>query len=131
MHLTPALSRSPTSPPGLSLGELESAVKTRRCAGMAFGFRGGFTPIRLWQPTSVKRYDPRDITELRVFHRDRFLCRAVSAHHVHQAISLKDIQQAPMARRNRGGSRSTFPSLRRRQIQTSHSQQSRKGPPKS
>lgn len=49
--------------------------------------------------TVAIRYDPRDITEIRVFHRDRFLCRAVSADHAHRTISLKDIQQARIARR--------------------------------
>jgi putative transposase len=45
------------------------------------------------------RYDPRDITELRVFHHDRFLCRAVSTDHADRTISLKDIQEARIARR--------------------------------
>lgn len=45
------------------------------------------------------RYDPRDITEIRVFHHNRFLCRAVSADNAHRTISLKDIQQARVARR--------------------------------
>ena len=44
-------------------------------------------------------YDPRDITEIRVFHRNRFLCRAVSPDHANQAISLKDIEYARAARR--------------------------------
>jgi putative transposase len=45
------------------------------------------------------RYDPRDITEVRVFFRDRFLCRAVSPEHASRTISLKDIEQARSARR--------------------------------
>ncbi len=40
------------------------------------------------------RYDPRDVAEIRVFHRNRFLCRAVSPEHCGQAITLKDIQTA-------------------------------------
>jgi putative transposase len=40
------------------------------------------------------RYDPRDVAEIRVFHRNRFLCRAVSPEHSGQAITLKDIQAA-------------------------------------
>lgn len=47
----------------------------------------------------VIRYDPRDITEIRVFHRDRFLCRAVCPEHADLTISLKDIQHARSARR--------------------------------
>jgi len=45
------------------------------------------------------RYDPRDITEIRVFHRGRFLCRAVTPEHADRTISLKDIEHARTARR--------------------------------
>lgn len=45
------------------------------------------------------RYDPRDMAEIRVFYRNRFLCRAVSPDHAGRSISLKDIQQARAARR--------------------------------
>ncbi len=45
------------------------------------------------------RYDPRDVAEIRVFHRNRFLCRAVSPEHCGQAITLKDIQTARSAHR--------------------------------
>ncbi|PRY94229.1 Mu transposase C-terminal domain-containing protein [Donghicola tyrosinivorans] len=82
---------------------LVMSVKTRQVRRDGIRFQG----LLYTDPTLAAyvgetvsiRYDPRDITELRVFHRDRFLCRAVSAHHAHQAISLKDIQQARTARR--------------------------------
>ena len=45
------------------------------------------------------RYDPRDLAEIRVFHRDRFLCRAVSQEHAGEAVDLKDIQAARRAHR--------------------------------
>lgn len=45
------------------------------------------------------RYDPRDLAEIRVFHHDRFLCRAINQHHSDQTLSLKDIQTARVARR--------------------------------
>jgi len=45
------------------------------------------------------RYDPRDLGEVRVFHRYRFLCRAISADHAGEALTLKDIQAARNARR--------------------------------
>ena len=71
--------------------------------------RGGihFQGLRYMDPTLAAyvgeavtiRYDPRDITEIRVFHRDRFLCRAVSPEHADRTISLKDIEQARTARR--------------------------------
>jgi putative transposase len=40
------------------------------------------------------RYDPRDITEIRVYHRDQFLCRAVCQELAGETVSLKDIIQA-------------------------------------
>ena len=45
------------------------------------------------QPVTI-RYDPRDVSEIRVFHRNRFVCCAVSPEHCGQAITLKDIQAA-------------------------------------
>ena len=45
------------------------------------------------------RYDPRDIAEIRVFHRHRFLCQAVSPEHAGQTVTLKDIQTARAAHR--------------------------------
>jgi putative transposase len=45
------------------------------------------------------RYDPRDLSEIRVFHRDRFLCRAVSEEHASEAVTLKDIEAARRAHR--------------------------------
>lgn len=45
------------------------------------------------------RYDPRDLGEIRVFHRDQFVCRAVSPELAGQTISLKDLQSARTARR--------------------------------
>ena len=66
-----------------------------------------FQSLRYMDPTLAAfvgehvtiRYDPRDIAEIRVFHRNRFLCRAVSPDHAGRTISLKDIQQARTARR--------------------------------
>lgn len=45
------------------------------------------------------RYDPRDMGELRVFHRNVFLCRAVNAEHADRSITLKDVQTARSAHR--------------------------------
>lgn len=45
------------------------------------------------------RYDPRDLGEVRVFHRNRFLCRAISTEHAHETVTLKDIQTARAAHR--------------------------------
>lgn len=45
------------------------------------------------------RYDPRDLGEIRVFHRGSFLCRAVSPDQAAQNVTLKDIQAARVAHR--------------------------------
>jgi len=50
------------------------------------------------EPVTI-RYDPRDLGEIRVFHRGRFLCRAISPEHAGQALTLKDIQTARSAHR--------------------------------
>lgn len=45
------------------------------------------------------RYDPRDMAEIRVYHRNVFVCRAVSPAHASQTVTLKDIQTARVAHR--------------------------------
>jgi putative transposase len=45
------------------------------------------------EPVTI-RYDPRDLAEIRVFHRNRFLCRAICPEHAGQTVTLKDIQTA-------------------------------------
>jgi putative transposase len=46
------------------------------------------------------RYDPRDMAEIRVFYRDRFLCRAISADLAGEAVSLREIVDARNKRRH-------------------------------
>jgi putative transposase len=50
------------------------------------------------EPVAI-RYDPRDLGEIRVYHRGRFLCRAVAPELADQTISLRDLQAARNARR--------------------------------
>jgi len=45
------------------------------------------------------RYDPRDIAEVRVFYKDRFLCRAVCQDLAGQEVPLREIVRARKARR--------------------------------
>lgn len=45
------------------------------------------------------RYDPRDVAEIRIFHNDRFLCRAICPELAAQTIGIKDITAARNARR--------------------------------
>ena len=47
----------------------------------------------------VIRYHPRDITEVRVFDHDQFICKAVDPDHHGEQVSLKEIQAARNARR--------------------------------
>jgi len=49
--------------------------------------------------TVTIRYDPRDITEIRVFHHDAYLCTAVNPEHQSETVSLKQIQAARNAHR--------------------------------
>lgn len=49
--------------------------------------------------TVVVRYDPRDVTEIRVFHSGGFLCRALCPDLAGEAVSLKEITAARTARR--------------------------------
>lgn len=50
------------------------------------------------EPVAI-RFDPRDMGEVRVFHRNRFLCRAVSPEEAGRSITLKDVQTARAAHR--------------------------------
>lgn len=50
------------------------------------------------EPVTV-RYDPRDLAEIRVYYRERFLCRAVAPELAATTITLKDLQAARTRRR--------------------------------
>lgn len=45
------------------------------------------------------RYDPRDLTEIRVYHQNKFLCRAICPDLSTETVSLKEIQTARNQRR--------------------------------
>ncbi len=47
----------------------------------------------------IMRYDPRDMAEIRIFHHNRFLCRAICAELAGETISLREIIQARNRRR--------------------------------
>ena len=50
--------------------------------------------------TVTIRYDSRDLSEMRVFHRNQFLCRAVNEEHAGEVFTLKDIEAARRAHRH-------------------------------
>ena len=47
----------------------------------------------------IIRYDPRDMAEIRIFHDQRFLCRAICTELAGETIALRDIIQARNRRR--------------------------------
>lgn len=49
--------------------------------------------------TITIRYDPRDISEIRVYDHDNFICTAVDEAHPNLRLSLRDIETARRARR--------------------------------
>lgn len=86
------------------LDELLAMVARPRavgCDGIRFG------GLRYLDPTLAAfvgervtiRHDPRDVAEIRVFHRSRFLCRAINAEHADRTVSLRDVQAARRAQR--------------------------------
>ena len=50
------------------------------------------------QPVTI-RYDPRDVSEIRVYDHDTYICTAVDEAHPNQRLSLRDIETARRARR--------------------------------
>jgi len=82
---------------------LLTVAKTRRVQQDGIRFQGH----RYLDPTLagyVKedvliRYDPADMAEIRVFHQDRFVCRAVCQELSGQTVSLKEIEKARSERR--------------------------------
>jgi putative transposase len=47
----------------------------------------------------IVRYDPRDVAEIRLFHRGKFLCRAIAPELAGETIALRDIVGARKRRR--------------------------------
>jgi putative transposase len=96
------LPRMPDSLEDLDL-LLLTVVKARTVRRDGIRFQG----LRYIDPTLAAyvgeavtiRYDPRDLSEIRVFHQDRFLCRAVSPEHAGRTVTLKDIEAARTAYR--------------------------------
>jgi putative transposase len=96
------LPRLPNSAEQLDL-LLLTVAKARRVHRDGIHFQGlrylDLTLAAYVGETVTVRYDPRDLAELRVFHRDRFLCRAVCPELAAATISLKELERARNARR--------------------------------
>jgi putative transposase len=80
---------------------MHAKPRTIRRDGIHFqGLRYSHTTVASYVGDDVTiRYDPRDLSEIRVFHRNKFLCRAISEEHAGEAVTLKDIQAARRAHR--------------------------------
>jgi putative transposase len=82
---------------------LLTVAKTRRVQQDGIRFQG----YRYIEPTLagyVKeevliRYDPADLAEIRVYHQDSYVCRAICQELAGQTISLKEIEKARVERR--------------------------------
>ncbi len=92
----------PASPEALDL-LLLTVAEARKVHPDGIRFQG----LRYFDPTLAGfvgeavtiRYDPNDLGEVRVFHQNNFVCRAVSAEVADQTLSLKDVVAARRARR--------------------------------
>ena len=82
---------------------LLTVARTRRVQQDGIRFMG----MRYIDPTLAAyvgeevllRYDPRDVAEVRLFHQDRFLCRAVCQELAGETVPLRDIVSARNRRR--------------------------------
>jgi hypothetical protein len=98
----PELAEAGLSPPlwCLSGGAQRSLMVVTRdgihCHGLRY-FSITLAPY-VGEPVTI-RYDPRDLAEIRVYHRDKFLCRAVSPDIASVTVSLQDLQAARNQRR--------------------------------
>jgi putative transposase len=96
------LPRMPSSLEQLDL-LLMQAVRTRKVRPDGIHFES----LRYLSPTLAAyvgeevtlRYDPRDVGEVRIFHHDKFLCRAVAAELAGDTASLREIIHARNRRR--------------------------------
>ncbi|WP_026910878.1 Mu transposase C-terminal domain-containing protein [Patulibacter minatonensis] len=95
----------PRRPPTLEALDLLLVMVARARVVHRDGIR--FQGLRYFDPTLAGyvgravtiRFDPRDLSQVRVFLDDWFLCRAVSPEHAGGAITLKDVQAARVAHR--------------------------------
>ena len=90
-----------------SLGQLDllllTVPKTRRVHADGIKFSG----FRYIDPTLsayigeqvLVRYDPSDMAEMRVFHEDRFICRAICQELAGETVALRDIVSARTRRK--------------------------------
>src|SRR4051812_43253903 len=74
----------------LATPQAEMCPRTANSGPTLAGFVGEAVTVRC---------DPRDLSEIRLFHRGGFLCRAVNEEHAGKVVTLKDIEAARRAHR--------------------------------
>jgi hypothetical protein len=96
------LPRTPTSLEQLDL-LLLTVAKTRRVQQDGIRFQGYYyidpTLAGYVKEEVVIQYDPADLAVVRVFHQERFVCRAICQELSGQTVSLKEIEKARSLRR--------------------------------
>ena len=82
---------------------LLTVAKTRRVQQDGIRFQGyryiDATLAGYVKEEVVIRYDPADLAEIRVFHQDHFICRAICQELAGQTVSLREIEKARVERR--------------------------------
>jgi len=94
--------RTPARPEDIDL-LLLTAATTRRVQrdGIRFASTRYISPVLaayVGEDVTV-RYDPRDLGEIRIFHDNAFLCRAIAPERSSETVSFADLQTARNARR--------------------------------
>jgi putative transposase len=96
------LPRLPAQPEDLGLLLLTAATgrKVQR-DGIRFASTRYVSPVLAAYvgETVTVRYDPRDAAELRVYHHEQYLCRAIAPQLAADTVTLQQLQQARTARR--------------------------------
>lgn len=96
------LPRLPAHPEDLDLLLLTAATgrKVQR-DGIRFASTRYVSPVLAAYvgETVTVRYDPRDAAELRAYHHDQYLCRAIAPELAANTVTLQQLQQARTARR--------------------------------
>jgi len=96
------LPRLPAHPEDLDLLLLTAATgrKVQR-DGIRFASTRYVSPVLAAYvgETVTIRYDPRDAAELRIYHHDQYLCRAIAPELAADTVTLQQLQQARTARR--------------------------------
>ena len=94
--------RTAAHPDDLDLLLLTAATgRTVQRDGIRFASTRYVSPVLaayVREPVTI-RYDPRDMAEVRVYHHDQYLCRAIAPELAREAVTLKQLTDARTARR--------------------------------